>query len=340
MKRILAFSKYLAYNMGGAEASTRELLAKAAIQGAEITVLSQRSATFLGKTMKRANISADYQFIEIDNIVNHPRFAYLEYARNAQRLKQYFSSLEFDELWTYGTLAPAAAMGFNGVIRYYIRSESDIGIAGNYQIGPKRILKHAHNIAQWPATQIYRKDLGIALAKSTVIANSQYMAEQVRQRFGISSDVSYPDIDIAPIRQGLIDNARLPSDVVFVGDGTWKGLEIVLALANLLPDTTFSIHSRLVAHPRTDRNITWHGWTNEPWRIYQRARLVIVPSQCVEGYGRVSREARLLGLPVLVSDTGGLPESVDHDPSCIVKDYRSVQSWKRAISKQLATYPA
>ena len=166
------------------------------------------------------------------------------------------------------------------------------------------------------------------------------MSGQVKQRFGIDSQVNVPSIDIAPIEQGLRLHGRRPTDVVFVGDSCWKGLDIVQALARHLPETSFSIYSRLVTNIQTERNVTWHGWTNEPWRIYQRAKLVIVPSQCIEGYGRVSREARLLGIPVLVSDTGGLPESVDHDQECIVKDYKSLPSWLHAIRERLAAMPA
>lgn len=340
MKKIAAFSKYLAYDMGGAEASTRELLLQATAQGHDITILFQRDATFLGRPMKRARVPSEWQLIEIDGITSSARSAYLEYARNARMLQQYFANQSFDELWTYGTLAPAAALGFAGPVRFYIRSESDIGITGNYQAGLKRVLKHGHNLAQWPAIQRYKRDLSQALSKSTVVANSAYMANEVRQRFNVPTTVVYPAIDIASIARSLEQHGRHAQDVVFVGDSSWKGIDIVRAVARRMPDTHFSIYSRLVVTTCTDKNIHWEQWTAEPWRIYQRAKIVIVPSQCVEAYGRVSREAKLLNIPVLVSNTGGLPESVDHDPNCIVNDYKSVSAWHSALRERLALLQA
>lgn len=336
MKKIAAFSKYLAYDMGGAEASTRELLLQATAQGHDITILFQRDATFLGHSIKRTRVPSEWHLIEIEGITNNSRSAYLEYARNAKMLQQYFAHQTFDELWTYGTLAPAAALAFAGPVRYYIRSESDIGITGNYQAGLKRFLKHGHNLAQWPAIQRYKHDLRRALNKSTVVANSMYMANEVRKRFNVDASVVYPTIDIASMAHALEQHGRHAQDVVFVGDSSWKGIDIVLALARRMPDTRFTIYSRVVGATCTDRNIHWEQWTAEPWRMYQRAKIVIVPSQCVEAYGRVSREAKLLNIPVLVSNTGGLPESVDQDPTCIVHDYTSVNAWHHALQERLA----
>ena len=65
--------------------------------------------------------------------------------------------------------------------------------------------------------------------------------------------------------------------------------------------------------------------------IYKYAKLVIVPSIWEEAYGRVSREAYILGLPILVSNIGGLPESVDYKEEFIVNDYKNIKNWVERI---------
>jgi glycosyltransferase involved in cell wall biosynthesis len=52
---------------------------------------------------------------------------------------------------------------------------------------------------------------------------------------------------------------------------------------------------------------------------YRRASVVVVPSIALEGFGLVVLEALACGTPVLVSDSGGLPETVAAlDRSCVV----------------------
>jgi glycosyltransferase involved in cell wall biosynthesis len=51
---------------------------------------------------------------------------------------------------------------------------------------------------------------------------------------------------------------------------------------------------------------------------YKRADLVVVPSIGSEGFGLVVGEARRYGLPVVVSETGALPEWAEGDPGVLV----------------------
>ena len=112
--------------------------------------------------------------------------------------------------------------------------------------------------------------------------------------------------------------------VVFIGDSPIKGIEIAKEIARLMPLTNFYFFSRFINSTRKINNITWMAWEKNEVDIYKFAKVVIVPSICEEGYGRVSREAFLLNIPVLVSNRGGLPETVDGNQSYIIEDYLNI----------------
>jgi glycosyltransferase involved in cell wall biosynthesis len=53
-------------------------------------------------------------------------------------------------------------------------------------------------------------------------------------------------------------------------------------------------------------------------RAYERSDVVVIPSIWPEPVGLVVGEARMLGVPVVVTDAGGLPEWADGDPGVVV----------------------
>jgi glycosyltransferase involved in cell wall biosynthesis len=67
-------------------------------------------------------------------------------------------------------------------------------------------------------------------------------------------------------------------------------------------------------------------------RIYQSARIVLVPSILNEAWARVVTEAQISGIPILASDRGGLPESVG--PGGILVDPDAdISDWEKALSR-------
>jgi len=336
IKRIAAFSKYLAYDVGGAEKSTLALLnEQQSDKKAKITIVSQANAKFLSGSPSLTEMKINAELVFLQGGVQFSRFPFYEYLLNRGRIINWFSSLDADELWTYGVYSPAAMLGFKGKVRYFVRSETDLGIVANYFNGLKRTLKTAYTAVEWPAIKLHQNDLRESLRRATVVANSKYMSTRVRERFGIDASVIYPMVDVSSFRRELAATQVEQTWVVFVGDSIVKGLQHVLAAAKLLPQLQFRIFSRFVQDDKHVGNILWSPWQKESWRVYSGARLVIVPSQWEEAYGRVARESYLLGLPTLVSNVGGLPEAVDGNSCCLVDDYRRVESWVDAIVRTL-----
>jgi hypothetical protein len=89
-----------------------------------------------------------------------------------------------------------------------------------------------------------------------------------------------------------------------------KGLQTVLDLAARLPDRRFRIvQGWHHADPETTSpNVEWVPFLLDPGRYYREAGVVLVPSRCEEGFGRVVHEAMAVGRVPLVSRLGALPE--------------------------------
>lgn len=334
MARIAAFSRSLAYRAGGAEVSTYAELEARAAAGDEIILVSGRGAGLFAGALPRMDLPAGWSLQWATGMKIFPRFPRLEYLCNRQRLRLLGASLDADELWAYGPWAPAVLLGFDGPARYFVRSENDLGISRNYRKGWKRWGRSLYSVAQLPGTAAYRRDLAAAMARSRVIANSRFMAAKARQLFATEAEVAYPRVDADALRRALAAEAAVPRYVVFAGDSEVKGLGLARQIARRLPTVSFRFFSRRVSSVRQEGNVLWSPWESESWRVFQGARLVIVPSQWEEAYGRMAREAFLLGIPVLVSNIGGLPEAVG--PGALVYDYRNASAWVARIAEALA----
>jgi glycosyltransferase involved in cell wall biosynthesis len=60
-------------------------------------------------------------------------------------------------------------------------------------------------------------------------------------------------------------------------------------------------------------NVEFLGYVpiDKIWEIMSSARVLVLPSECYEGFGRVIIEAYACGVPVVASNIGGIPEIVE-----------------------------
>jgi len=60
-------------------------------------------------------------------------------------------------------------------------------------------------------------------------------------------------------------------------------------------------------------NVEFLGYvpTDKIWEIISSARVLVLPSECYEGFGRVIVEAYACGVPIVASNIGGIPEIVE-----------------------------
>jgi glycosyltransferase involved in cell wall biosynthesis len=147
------------------------------------------------------------------------------------------------------------------------------------------------------------------------LANSHFTAVRLREQCGIEAHVIRPLVNPA-----LYVTSTRRHRVLFINTVPRKGVEIALRLAESRPDILFDFVwywtftpdqlQALTARAAAAGNITLHPPTQDMRPLYAAARVVLVPSQWEEAWGRVVTEAHVNGIPVLASDRGGLPESV------------------------------
>lgn len=167
------------------------------------------------------------------------------------------------------------------------------------------------------------------------ISNSGFIAGKLRADYGIESEVISPLV--------LPEKCRTHTtreNVLFVNPVEDKGVEIALRLAEERPDIPFDFvecweRSALIRNServRRAKNICWHKPQLDASAIYHRARLLLMPSQWEEAWGRCATEAQLNGIPVLASRIGGLPESVGSG-GILVEPKAPIEDWLAALSR-------
>lgn len=148
---------------------------------------------------------------------------------------------------------------------------------------------------------------------SGVVGVSQYVADYIRQWSGIEA----APLPISFMGSGPFANVgRFGNEfVTLVNPCVVKGIDILTALAEALPDTKFAAvptwgtNEEDFGKLRTRGNITALEPVDNIDRILERTRVLLVPSVWAEARSRIVVEAMLRGVPVIASNTGGLPEA-------------------------------
>ncbi|HUP62198.1 MAG TPA: glycosyltransferase [Thermoanaerobaculia bacterium] len=164
-----------------------------------------------------------------------------------------------------------------------------------------------------------------------IFAVSDFTRGELRKRFGKESHVLYPLVDFERYR-----TPRRDEFVTMINPVQVKGVEIALDLAERLPRQEFLFVEGWGTDPaivrRIERrpNATYMRKQIDMRAVYGRTRVLIVPSQWQEAFGRVVVEAQASGIPVIASRTGGLPEAVG-DGGILIDDYRNPVHWLSAL---------
>ncbi len=138
--------------------------------------------------------------------------------------------------------------------------------------------------------------------------------------------------------QPLDESAPLGDAVTFVGRiSPEKGILPFVQAAHLLPDVPFVVAGDDRWMPRardgSPANIKWLGFLErrDLRRLYQRSRILVVPSLCYEGFPNVLIQAMALGKPAICSAIGGLPEIIGQGAAGLLTEPGNVGDLARKI---------
>jgi glycosyltransferase involved in cell wall biosynthesis len=147
-----------------------------------------------------------------------------------------------------------------------------------------------------------------------VVAVSRYVQDYLRQWGGVESAV----LPISLQEERAIPNLAKfgTGSVMTINPCAYKGLPIVLALADALPDVlfeavpTWGTRAADRAALASRRNVRLIEPSDNIDDVLSRATVVLVPSLWAEAKARIILEAMLRGLPVMASDVGGNAEAL------------------------------
>ncbi|MEO8746969.1 MAG: glycosyltransferase family 4 protein [Rhodanobacter sp.] len=91
-----------------------------------------------------------------------------------------------------------------------------------------------------------------------------------------------------------------------------------------------ALRDRASAHP-TGKRHHFPGWINSVHPYYSAMSMLAFPSIAPETFGRASVEAQAAGIPVLGSDVGGVPETLNAGVTGVLIPPGDVDAWRIAI---------
>lgn len=327
----LVFSKYAGNLVGGAEISLEKMICMEAFGPKKMcSYLLFRSITSFG-FFPSTKVSIVYSNIKL---FDFKRFKYLEYFLNRKRILKELQNFQVDFIsYGYWSAYLTKSNSTQGLI-LLLRSTQGFGISPNPYNGLRRVLYFIYRFIEYPMYLYWSNDFSRMLQmKPEIIANSNFIAEKFYSKWGVSVDrVEYPDVSIPNLKKFNLEKSNF---ILFVGDNEHKGFSIFKYLAKKLPNQKFVCYARNCRVIKIVGNVTIKPWSDTFSKDLIACRLLIVPSQWAEAYGRVSRERYLLGGRLLVSEVGGLPETVDYKEQFLVKNYRSRSEWLKRVKQYL-----
>lgn len=150
------------------------------------------------------------------------------------------------------------------------------------------------------------------------------LRKTTRAQFGYADDdvvvgfigAMHPDKGQLPLcdalNQAMDRNPKLKA--IWVGDGL----------------VVNELKARIQQGGHADRHI-WHTWAKDVRPYYAALDILAAPTLVTETFGRVSIEAQASGLPVLCSNLGGLPETLQPDVTGKLLPVGDVAVWRDTI---------
>lgn len=168
-----------------------------------------------------------------------------------------------------------------------------------------------------------------------IITNSLFMREKCLSMTSVDDIyIVYPAINL---KKTPIDTNASIQTIGMVSTRIDKGFNIFKAIRPHFPDIKFIVLGGTEDALDTENNIYIYKWVKNPESVLSKMDLILVPSIIEETFGRISVEALRLGKRVLVSNKGGLPETVNFNNNFIVEN-DDIMSWVEKV-EEVVSFP-
>ena len=329
---ILVVSKYFGYNVGGAERSMEEILKRKGedyiyIKFHNLKHYNAQELINNGLLGKQIGLFwfGDFRLFPFTGAILNT----LVYRK---KLKGIVRSYGITEIYAYGFFA-CAVLGISSARKsLFIRDESAFGELTNYHRGSRYFIYKIYQLLEFPGRYFW-KAIMRNINWDTVFYNSRFMQNRNTLKLKVTSEiVRYPQIDLSSLitSYNFWKTKSKQSYITFVGDSYVKGIEIFKYLVEKLDEVEF-LH---IGEVNVDaKNVT--NWNYcDIGKVFASTSLLLVPSQWQEAYGRIVREAVLLGIPTVASNTGGISEAADSSVT-LINSFKDGEVWLASVKEKI-----
>jgi len=178
------------------------------------------------------------------------------------------------------------------------------------------------------------------------VGNSPYTASVLEAITESATEVVHPMVNAADYRV----ERREPKFVTFINPVPEKGVSIALEVARRMPGTRFLFvkgkwplafpkkAEDLVQPARDLPNVEVWEHQLDMREVYRVTRVLLVPSQFLETFGRIIIEAHINGIPVVAARVAGVPYTLGKG-GVLVEPKHDVEAYVKAL-QQLEQDPA
>jgi len=338
--RVLIASRHAGQLVGGAELSVEQFV-KSRWVDADIIRLSG-SEDRSQPVFESSRIVPDY--------VQFPKFTPLEALINIFSIRKAINVISPDVVvfFSFWSVVAGFMDGRNTSIFIMLRAESCCGIRSFFgrDNGFQSVKGRLKSLMWGLVNAVIRVSLGRAKRRGCIfVANSVYIGTLCSRYLGFFPDsVIYPQVSIPRstlLKCSSYEAGNWKYTVGFVGDVAAKGVEVVTALASLLPEIRFLVRARswdksawVKPYPG---NVHVEPFAEKMSDFYSCINVVVVPSQGPEGFGRVLVEAARVGVPSIYASQSGLREAgfLCGGLAKPISNYRSIIEWKRGVEMEM-----
>jgi glycosyltransferase involved in cell wall biosynthesis len=181
-------------------------------------------------------------------------------------------------------------------------------------------------------------------SQPTVVVATQFLQSQLQSAWNVESHRYVETINVEKFSDLTQSRGQYIS---CLHPYSHKGIALLLALAELLPERLFLVAAGAGADYRAWKpilekipNIHLHPFVTQVESIFRESSIVLVPSICEDNFPRVVMEALASGRPVLASNRGGISEAlgdgglllpVESIPALTPYPKASLAHWKESL---------